>query len=91
MPRLKKQSKVVSESYFEKFINEKLAAKYLSVSPRTLQAHRLSGGWPRWVALSRRCIRYRRCDLRDWALLRSATSTAEYNQHTASSGKDGEA
>ena len=50
---------------------------YLAASSvRTLQAWRISGGGPPFVALSRRAVRYRRRDVLAWmeARLRKSTS-----------------
>ncbi len=56
-------------------INEKVAAAFLDLQARTLQAYRQRGGGPQYVAISARCIRYRRVDLRAWAEKRLQTST----------------
>ena len=56
-------------------INEKVAAAFLDLQARTLQAYRQRGGGPRYVAISPRCVRYRRVDLRAWAEERLRTST----------------
>ncbi len=56
-------------------INEKVAAAFLDLQARTLQAYRQRGGGPRYVAVSARCIRYRRVDLRAWAEERLRTCT----------------
>ena len=57
-------------------ISEKQAAKYLSLSPRTLRNWRVRGGGPPFVRISARCIRYRPEDLEAWAdgKLRKSTS-----------------
>lgn len=53
------------------------AARLLAVSPRTLEAWRVSGGGPPFVRLSRRAIRYRRVDLEAWIAERVVSSTSE--------------
>ena len=56
--------------------DEDRAAGLLAVSPRTLQKWRFTGGGPRFVRLSSRCIRYRHSELVNWTqhLTRSSTS-----------------
>lgn len=66
--------------YWEILINEEVAAKFLDLSSRTLQAYRLKGRGPPFYRLSARCIRYRRTDLRTWVQGRHATSTSEYSE-----------
>ena len=61
-------------------INEAAAAGYLSVSIRTVQAMRYTGGGPRYVRLGRRCIRYRLSDLNAWADERTYQNTSEYQE-----------
>ena len=56
-------------------INEKVAAAFLDLQARTLQAYRQRGGGPRYIAVSPRCVRYRRVELRAWAEERLRTST----------------
>ena len=53
------------------------AAYLLGLSPRTLEALRLRGGGPAFVALSTRAIRYRRADLLQWVESRVCTSTSD--------------
>ena len=62
-------------NYWCSLINEKAAAVFLNLQPRTLQAYRQRGGGPRYVAISARCVRYRRTDLRSWADGRLRTTT----------------
>ena len=59
-------------------IDEKAAAQFLDLSTRTMQGFRQKGGGPVFIALSPRCIRYTRTDLRNWCNdhLRSSTSDA---------------
>ena len=67
-----------NQNYWSGLIDEKGAADFLGVSPRTLQLWRQRGGGPQFIRLSIRCVRYRRSDLRDWADARVANSTAQY-------------
>ena len=47
-------------------LTETEAAKILGFSIRTLQNWRYRGGGPRFVRVSRTCVRYRRQDLEAW-------------------------
>lgn len=57
-------------------LREDEAARLLGVQPRSLQKWRSVGGGPVFVAISSRCIRYRRADLLRFAEDRLKTSTA---------------
>ena len=52
------------------------AARYLGLSPRTLQRMRVTGEGPRYVKVRRRVI-YDRLDLDDWAAKRKRRFTGE--------------
>ncbi len=58
-------------------LTEQQAATLLNVNPRTLQKWRINGGGPLFVRISRRCIRYRPKDVRNWAQHRVKSSTSE--------------
>ena len=62
--------------YWNALINEKAAGDFLGLSERLMQKRRQTGGGPRYVHISSRCLRYRRIDLKTWAdsLIRSSTS-----------------
>ena len=60
-----------------KLLSEQEAAKLLDFSPRTLQKWRWTGGGPRYVQVSARCIRYRPDDLLTWIESRLRSSTAD--------------
>ncbi len=62
---------------FESLLNERQAAKLLSVSPRALQKWRSNGRGPLFVRISARCIRYRPRDLATWATDRIRRSTSD--------------
>ena len=47
-------------------LSQKLVARILSVSPRALEAWRMRGGGPPFIRISKRCVRYRRCDVEAW-------------------------
>lgn len=59
----------------ERLMDTKTAADVLGISPRTLEDWRWRGGGPRFLRLSRNCIRYRHADLLDWADGKSQRST----------------
>jgi hypothetical protein len=64
--------------YLDGLINEHKAANFLGYTIRALQNWRVRGGGPKFIKVSARSIRYRRCDLIEWAdsLLVSSTSEA---------------
>jgi predicted DNA-binding transcriptional regulator AlpA len=57
-------------------LDERAAARFLAVTPRTLQNWRQKRIGPRWYAYSSRCVRYRRSDLDAWLATRTATLRA---------------
>ena len=63
--------------HLDRLIDEKEAAKFLGYSVRTLQNWRVRGGGPKFVKSSKRSIRYRRCDLIEWAEDRLQSQTSE--------------
>jgi predicted DNA-binding transcriptional regulator AlpA len=71
------------EDYWHALVDEKAAAEFLGLSPRTIQDFRQRGGGPRYIAISARCLRYRRIDLRAWADSRIRKSTADPGQKAA--------
>ncbi len=62
-------------AYWHELVDEDDAAHFVGLVPRTLQKFRQHGGGPRYVAISPRCIRYRRVDLCAWAEERLRTTT----------------
>jgi predicted DNA-binding transcriptional regulator AlpA len=62
-------------------LTEQEVAALLNVTPRTLQKWRVEGGGPAYVRISRRCIRYRITDIKDWTQNRVKSSTSEYDLH----------
>ena len=62
--------------FWFQLIDEKVAAKFLNLTTRSMQAMRQRGGGPKFCRLSARCIKYRRVDLKNYAdaLMRSSTS-----------------
>ncbi len=71
-----------ASDYWQALIGEKIAAAFLGLTDRTLQAYRQRGGGPRYVYISSRCLRYRRADLRAWAEARMRTSTSDPGRGT---------
>ncbi len=57
------------------------AAQYLGVAQQTLAHWRVSGSGPKFVHLTKRCIRYSEIALRDWVEQRTQASTAENDRH----------
>ena len=58
------------------FLDTRRAADYLSLSRRTLDGYRVTGGGPVFHRFGNR-VRYRLVDLDTWAASRRATTTAE--------------
>ena len=63
--------------YWERLINEEVAARFLGFSVRALQGWRYRGGGPRYCRVSSRGVRYRRKDLAAWADQHIRTSTSD--------------
>ncbi len=63
--------------YLNQLINEREAAAFLGYTIRALQNWRLRGGGPMFVRVSKRSIRYRRCDLIRWSEERLCSSTSD--------------
>lgn len=61
-------------------LSEVQAAALLGFTPRALQAWRQRGCGPRFVCVSARAIRYRRCDLIAWSKARLRTSTSDASE-----------
>ena len=66
--------------YWNALVDEKVAAEFPKVTPRSMQAMRQRGGGPQFIRLSSRCIRYRRTDLRAWADARMRSSTSDSSE-----------
>ena len=69
--------------YWHTLIDERTAAKFLGVTDRSMQKWRQTGGGCRYIALSSRCLRYRRIDLREFAEARLRKSTSDPGQAAA--------
>ena len=64
--------------YLEGFIDEKTAADFLCQSVRTIQKWRVTGFGPKFYK-SGRSVRYRRCELLEWATARRHGNTSQYS------------
>lgn len=58
------------------------AAAFLGVAPQTMAHWRVRGVGPKYIRLSKRCLRYSKVELQDWIDRRTLASTAE-NDGTA--------
>jgi len=58
----------------ELHIDEKKAAEFLGISPRTMQGYRSKGGGPKFRKIGQRTVRYKIKDLIDWTNDRNNTS-----------------
>jgi Helix-turn-helix domain len=58
------------------FLNNDAAARFLNLSPRTLEKHRVIGDGPRFRKLGRRIV-YALADLEAWADARTCESTSD--------------
>jgi predicted DNA-binding transcriptional regulator AlpA len=54
-----------------RLLTQNEAAKFLNISPRTLENWRRKGTGPRYVSYSNRCLRYSESDLADWLAARA--------------------
>jgi hypothetical protein len=63
------------------FLDNKQAADFLKLSPRTLEKHRVTGGGPRFRKLGRRVV-YAVADLEAWANERICSNTSDSNYYT---------
>ncbi len=60
------------------YLDNKQAAYFLKISPRTLEKHRVKGGGPRFRKLGRRVV-YAVADLEAWANARICSNTSDSN------------
>jgi len=66
-----------STEEFGPVMNERMAARYLGLSPATLATWRCTGSSLPFLRYSSRCIRYERRSLDSWKAARVAHNTAE--------------
>lgn len=69
-------------------LNQQQAARFLGLSPRTLEAWRLSGKPPRFLKLGA-AVRYRMEDLEKWLDERCRKSTSDDGSHHTSERQGG--
>ena len=72
-----------SPGYWHELIPKGEAAHFLGLTERFLEVRRQQGGGPQYVAVSSRCIRYRRHDLKAWADARVRVSTSDPGREAA--------
>ena len=77
------RKQIADSDYWQALINEGEAADFIDQSKRTLQGYRYRGGGPLYIRLSRRCVKYRRIDLRQWAEARLRSSTSDAGSEAA--------
>jgi predicted DNA-binding transcriptional regulator AlpA len=61
----------------DQLMDERMAASILCYSVRALQNWRHRGGGPKFIKVSARSVRYRRCDLLDWVEARVVANTSQ--------------
>ena len=59
-------------------ISEEKAAAFLGVEQKTIQKWRQTGDGPKFVRLSKRCVRYSRTALIEWCKDHTVTSTSSF-------------
>ncbi len=69
--------------YWYGLVDERVAADFLDLVPRTLQGWRQKGGGPPFVRLSKRCVKYRRINLKQHADERLRSSTSDPDPESA--------
>jgi predicted DNA-binding transcriptional regulator AlpA len=62
-------------------LNTEEAAVYLSIARKTLENWRTTGGGPKFIRYSPRCIRYLRSDLDTWIERGRRASTSDEGSH----------
>ena len=73
-------SEIDDPAFWFPLINEKAAAEFLDLTPRSMQAMRQRGGGPRFVRISARCVKYRRIDLKAYTDARMRASTSDVGE-----------
>ena len=76
-------SNIGEPAFWYELIDEKAAAEFLDLTPRTMQAMRQRGGGPPFVRISARCIKYRRINLKSYADARLRSSTSDPGEEAA--------
>ena len=68
---------VENPDYWHALIDSNAAAEFCGTTSKTMETWRMKGGGPPFVRVSRKCIRYRRLDLRKWADTQMRRSTSD--------------
>ena len=63
--------------YWNSLIDERAAAAFLGLEPRTLQNWRQNGRGPEFIRISSRCVRYTRARLKSFVDDRARRSTSD--------------
>jgi len=61
----------------QQFIDEKIAAEFLGISPRTLQGYRTKGGGPEFHKISHKVVRYKIAELIKWTNNKKKKNTSD--------------
>ena len=67
----------LNPDYWHALIDSNAAAEFCGTTSKTMETWRMKGGGPPFVRVSRKCIRYRRLDLREWADTQMRRSTSD--------------
>ncbi|WP_158810168.1 AlpA family transcriptional regulator [Beijerinckia sp. L45] len=66
-----------------RLIDERTFCAETGIAPQTARNWRVLGLGPKWIRLSRRCIRYDRRDIEAWISARRVASTSDQGGHDA--------
>jgi hypothetical protein len=75
--KIKSKNKNFEDIDPNQFIDEKLAAEFLGISPRTLQGYRSKGGGPLFHKITHKVVRYKFSDLIDWTNNKKRKNTSQ--------------
>ena len=67
----------------DQLLKEEEGAKLCGVTRRAFQQWRFDGKGPRYVSISRRCVRYRRQDIIEWIENHLRASTSDQRRERA--------
>ena len=76
-------SQIDDPRFWHELIPETEAAKFLNLTPRSMQAMRQRGGGPSFCRISARCVKYTRYRLKLWYDARLRSSTSDPGQEAA--------
>ncbi len=69
--------------YWNALVDEKVAAEFLDLTPRSMQAMRQRGDGPQFFRFSARCVKYTRLRLKAYADARLRSSTSDPGEAAA--------